>query len=412
MRSRSCGSKDFDCEQRRQAHHRSHFHRHHFLFAEVQHVVVEPILLVPQADTGSSHVVHRRRDVHEVLEKFAGHVLVSGILHRQLNRHRQHVQAKHRHPARAVRLIDVVPRAQRPRTVKDADIIQAQKASLEHVTARGIFAVHPPREIYKQLVKGAHEKHPVRLPADTARDFVDAPRRPSLHGRIHVRKIPFVRRKLPVGMHVPFAHKQDELILREIRIDQRHRHAMKGKIPRRIPRVLPLVRHRNHVGVMQVRPFVIAPELPSRVGCRLSGIALKPAVNVVVIALLPPYQSRESLALHEPRVVADSLRRPLAVEFIGFLFALVKPRLKSRSEIILSAAKADRSGRYPSNAIESSNFSPAEFPLRNARRLSCLSFRGSLPRALPRSSSDEKHPSRMEFDSAPDTAAPYSFHCW
>ena len=70
----------FDREQRDQAHDRTHLHRHHFLFTEMQHVVVKPVLLVPQSDTGAAHIVHRRRDVDEVLEEFAGHVFVSGIL--------------------------------------------------------------------------------------------------------------------------------------------------------------------------------------------------------------------------------------------------------------------------------------------------------------------------------------------
>src|SRR5258707_12792893 len=86
---------------------------------------------------------------------------------------------------------------------------------------------------------------------------------------------------------------------------------------------------------MGVRPAGVEPEPPPRTGRRLGRIALGPPGHVLVIALLAPDQAGESLALHEPRVVADSLRRSLAVEFIGFLFPLVEPRLKRRSEIIL-----------------------------------------------------------------------------
>src|SRR6202040_310323 len=98
---------------------------------------------------------------------------------------------------------------ERPGTVEDPDIIQPEKAAFEHVTARRILAIHPPREIYKQLVKDAHEKHPVRLAAHTTCNLIDAPRCPRLHGRIYIRKIPFVCGKLPVRMHIPFAHEQD-----------------------------------------------------------------------------------------------------------------------------------------------------------------------------------------------------------
>src|ERR1700733_8441324 len=114
---------------------------------------------------------------------------------------------------------------------------------------------------------------------------------------------------------------------------------------------------------MQVRPFMIAPELPARIGRRLRRIALEPAVNVIVIALLPPYQSGESLALHESRVVADSFRRSLAVEFIGFLFAFVKPRFKSRSEIIFRRQK-----RIARIAIHQPQSNRPTFPRWNIRR--------------------------------------------
>ena len=194
-------------------------------------------------------------------------------------------------------MINVVPGTERPGTVENPDVIQPEKATFKNVAARGIFAIHPPREIYEQLMKDAHEKHSVRFAAHATRNLVDAPRCPRLHGRIYIRKIPFVGGKLPVRMHVPFAHKQDELIFREIRIDQRHRDAVKRKIPRRIPRVFPLVRHGNDVGIVQMRPFVIAPELPARIGCRLGRIALKPPVHVVVIALLAPDQAGKGLAL-------------------------------------------------------------------------------------------------------------------
>src|ERR1700744_3435794 len=90
---------------------------------------------------------------------------------------------------------------------------------------------------------------------------------------------------------------------------------------------------------MPVRPFVISSELPAGIGCRLGRIALEPAVDVIVITLFAPYQAGQRLALHQPRVVADSFRRPLVVEFIGFLSALVKPRFKSRSEIIFRRRK-------------------------------------------------------------------------
>ena len=45
--------------------------------------------------------------------------------------------------------------------------------------------------------------------------------------RIHIAEGPFVGGQLPVGVHVPFAHKKDELLFREIGIDERQRNAVK-----------------------------------------------------------------------------------------------------------------------------------------------------------------------------------------
>src|SRR5690242_21495221 len=45
--------------------------------------------------------------------------------------------------------------------------------------------------------------------------------------------------------------------------------------PRRIPRVLPLVGHRDDVGVVEMRPFAIASALAPLGRRRLAGIALE-----------------------------------------------------------------------------------------------------------------------------------------
>ena len=89
-------------------------------------------------------------------------------------------------------------------------------------------------------------------------DLVDAPRRPGVHRRIHIAERPLVRGQLPVGVHVPLAQQQHELLLREVGIDERQRHAVERQIPGRVPGILPLVRHRDDVGVVEVRPLVIA----------------------------------------------------------------------------------------------------------------------------------------------------------
>ena len=80
-----------------------------------------------------------------------------------------------------------------------------------------------------------------------AGDLVDPQRRPRVHRRVDVAEGPLVRRQLSVGVHVPLAAQQDQLRLRELRVDVRQRDAVKGEVPRGVPRVLPLVRHRDDV---------------------------------------------------------------------------------------------------------------------------------------------------------------------
>ena len=83
-----------------------------------------------------------------------------------------------------------------------------------------------------------------------------------MNRRVHVAEIPFVGRKLTVRVHVPLAEHEHELILRKIRIDERQRNAVEGEIPRRVPRVLPSVGHREDVGIVEVRPLVVSAFAP------------------------------------------------------------------------------------------------------------------------------------------------------
>ena len=89
-------------------------------------------------------------------------------------------------------------------------------------------------------------------------DLEDAPGRPGVHRRVDVAELPFVGRHLAVGVHVPFAGQQHELLLGELGVDQRERHAVEREVPGGVPGILPLVRHRDDVGVVEVLPVAVA----------------------------------------------------------------------------------------------------------------------------------------------------------
>ena len=126
--------------------------------------------------------------------------------------------------------------------VEDADVVEPQESAREEVLALRVFAVDPPGEVDQELLEDAREEDAVALSAG-GRDLVDAPGRPRVDGRVDVSEGPLVSRDLPVGMHIPLAQEEDELLLGELRIDPRHRDHVEGEVPRRVPGVLPLVGH-------------------------------------------------------------------------------------------------------------------------------------------------------------------------
>src|SRR5438128_8944754 len=91
---------------------------------------------------------------------------------------------------------------QRGAAVEDADIVQAQKASLEDVLAEAVLAIHPPGEVQHELMEGALEEIQVALAVQGLFCRVEENTGPGVHWRIHVAEVPFVRRDLSGWMHV------------------------------------------------------------------------------------------------------------------------------------------------------------------------------------------------------------------
>ncbi len=200
---------------------------------QVQHVVVEAVGFVPHACVARAQMVDGVGDVEEVLPELARDVLVGRVLAREFQGDGHQVEAVHRHPARAVGLLDEAAAGQRLAAVEDADVVEAQEAALENVLALGVLAVHPPGEIQQQLVKDALQKLAVGLAAALGLDLVHAPRGPGMHRRIDVAEIPLISRYLPVGVHVPFAHHQQELVLGESESTSASGEAVESRGPKR-----------------------------------------------------------------------------------------------------------------------------------------------------------------------------------
>ena len=60
-------------------------------------------------------------------------------------------------------------------------------------------------------MKDTLEKFAVAFTATLLLDLVDPPRSPGVDRRVHIAKGPLIRRKLAVGVHVPFAEHQESV---------------------------------------------------------------------------------------------------------------------------------------------------------------------------------------------------------
>src|SRR5580700_5836298 len=222
---------------------------------------------------------------------------------------------------------------ERRRAIEDSNVVETEKTALEDVHAIGIFAIDPPGEVEKQFMEDFFEEAAIGYPADAALDFVDAPGSPGVDRRIYVTKSPLVGGKLPIGMHIPFAEEKDELLLREIRVNEREGDAVKAQVPGRIPGILPFVRHGDDVVVIEVGPLLVAAFQAIRRRRRTGGIAFEPGTNVIVIKLLGPQQAAESLAHDVFRVARGFRGDARGVEFIGLLLAECKDVVEAGAEI-------------------------------------------------------------------------------
>ena len=86
----------------------------------------------------------------------------------------------------------------------------------------------------------------------------DAQRGHHVHRRVDVVEVPLVGRQRAVRVLEPLAQQHEQLVLRERRIEVRPRDAWKPEVPGREPRVLPRVRHREHVERVEVPPVAVA----------------------------------------------------------------------------------------------------------------------------------------------------------
>ena len=251
--------------------------------------------------------VHRIGDPHEMLDELEGDLLVHRVVFGQDEGHLQHVLAVERHPRRAVRLLQRAAGRELRAAVEDADVVQTQKAAGEDVAPGGVLAIDPPVEIQHQPLKRAFQEPQVR-PAELLLVFVEPERGTGVHRRIHVAEVPLVGGNLPARVDVEAAQHQQQLLLGEIEIHQRQGDRVERQVPGRVPRILPLVRHGDHVGVQHVEPLRVPHVAAGGLEQRMTPVLAQPELQIEVVVLLAPQHARQRLAVHPALIFGQRLR--------------------------------------------------------------------------------------------------------
>src|SRR6266536_3791346 len=115
-----------DRENRNGTSDRVRLDREAAAIGKLEGVKIVAFVLVPEAALAASHSIDGRADVDEMLEELRRDVLVDDIALRELQRDGLHVEAIHRHPARAVGLVQLPARGQTGSTVEGADVVEPE----------------------------------------------------------------------------------------------------------------------------------------------------------------------------------------------------------------------------------------------------------------------------------------------
>ncbi len=195
-------------------------------------------------------------------------------------------------------MLNVAPGRERGRAVEDADVIQPQEAPLEDVVALRILAIHPPVKIQQQLVEDPFEKGAVGLPPNALLNFIHAPRGPGVHRRVDVPERPFVGRDLAIGVHIPLAQEEGELMFRKVRVNEGQTNTVECQVPGRIPGIFPFIRHGDDVFVVDMPPVAIPPVLAFGRRGWARRVACQPLLHLIVVKLFAPQQPGQGLPHH------------------------------------------------------------------------------------------------------------------
>ena len=149
------------------------------------------------------------------------------------------------------------------------------------------------------------EKGAIGLPPNPLLNFIHAPRGPGMHRRVDVPKRPFVGRDLAIGVHIPLAQEEGELVFRKVRVNEGQANAVECQVPGGVPRIFPFVGHGDDVFVVDMPPVAIPSMLTFGRRGRARRVACQPLLHLIVVKLLAPQQPGQGLPHHQPGVVRE-----------------------------------------------------------------------------------------------------------
>src|SRR5215831_5143300 len=93
-------------EKRNQSDHGVQLEAHRSSIRQPKDVIEKAILLIPQFVVTNSDAIQCNGDIDEVLKELAGQLFIGRIMQRQFENNRKHVEAEHRYPTSAIRLLN------------------------------------------------------------------------------------------------------------------------------------------------------------------------------------------------------------------------------------------------------------------------------------------------------------------
>ncbi len=94
---------------------------------------------------------------------------------------------------------------------------------------------------------------------------------------------------------------------------------MKSKVPRRVPWILPLVRHRDDVGIVEMFPLMIATARTFGRGFGRRWITVKPVLDHIVVILFGPEHAAECLTHNQSSIIRKMFWNYGLIKVVSFV---------------------------------------------------------------------------------------------